>query len=93
MKIQYMPSEDTLVFVNRPVTGNPNKEVGHFKLWWDDEGTICALTITGYTEVVEEFRKNLHVIQLGGIWKGIKITDEDITKTREELLKIAEEKW
>ncbi|KYK30799.1 MAG: hypothetical protein AYK19_17680 [Theionarchaea archaeon DG-70-1] len=93
MKIQYKPSSDELFFINRPVIGSPNKEVGHFKLWWDDEGTICALAITDYTGESEEFRKNLHIVQLGGIWKGTTISDEDIRETRKELLKILEEKW
>lgn len=93
MKIQYRPSEDELVFLNRPVTGGPNKEVDHLKIWWDDEGTICAVVIKGYFDMREEFQKSLHVIQLGGIWKGIIITDEDIKESRKELLRILEENW
>jgi len=77
MKIQYKPSSDELFFINRPVI----------------EGTICALAITDYTGESEEFRKNLHIVQLGGIWKGTTISDEDIRETRKELLKILEEKW
>ena len=47
---------------------------------------------THYTEELQEFRKNLHTIQLGGIWKGT-ITGKDIRKVRKELLKTLEEKW
>ena len=32
-------------------------------------------------------------VKLKGIWKGIKITDEDIKEAREELLDKLEEKW
>jgi hypothetical protein len=93
MKIKYDPSNDELVFINHPVMGRPSKKVGHFKLWWDDEGTICALAITDYTKELEEFRKNLNIIQLGGIWKGIVVTEKNIQEAREELLGALEEKW
>ena len=93
MKIQYIPSKDELIFVNHPVTGAPNKVVNNFKLWWDDEGVICAVAITEYTKVAEEFKRNRHIIQLGGMWKGVAITDKDIQKAREELLKTVEERW
>ena len=33
-----------------------------------------------------------NVISLGGIWKGIKITEEDIKEAREELLRRLEDK-
>jgi len=67
--------------------------VDDFKFWWNDERTICAISITNYTEESKEFRKNLHLIQLGGIWRGVTITDEEIRETRKELLKVLEEKW
>jgi hypothetical protein len=93
MKIQYTPSSDELTLINRPVGGDPNKEVGNFKLWWDNDGTICAVSITNYTEELEEFRKDLHTIRLGGIWKGVTITDKDIQDARKELLNTLEERW
>ena len=93
MKITYVPSKDELTLVISPVKRKPNKKVGPFKLWWDDEGNICAIAITNYVEELEEFRRNLHVISLGGIWKGIKITEEDIKEAREELLRRLEDKW
>jgi len=37
--------------------------------------------------------KHKDTIRLGGIWKNIKITDEDIKENREDLLKKIEEKW
>jgi len=92
MKITYVPFKDELILVISPVKREPNKKVGPFKLWWDDEGNICAIAITNYVEELEEFRKNLNVISLGGIWKGIKITEKDIKEAREELLRRLEEK-
>lgn len=93
MKMQYIPSKDELILKIRPVKGRPNKKLQHFKLWWDDEGNISAIGITNYLKELKEFRKNLNVIQLGGIWKGVKITEEDIKKIREELLTKLEEEF
>ena len=93
MKIKYIPSKDELLLEISPVRRKPNKKIGPFKFWWDDEGNICTFAITKYTDELREFKKNLNIVQLGGIWKGIKITDKDIRKTREALLKRLEEKW
>lgn len=93
MKIVYTPSKDELLLELLPRKGTPHKDTGPFKLWWDKEGNICAIAIARYTEQLAEFRKNLNVIRLGGIWKGVKITDEDIRATREALLRRLEEKW
>jgi len=92
MKMQYIPSKDELILQIHPVKGRPNKELNHFKLWWDDEGTISAIGISNYTEELKEFKRSLNIIQLCGIWKEEKITEEDIKATREELLKNLEEK-
>ena len=88
----YIPSRDELVLKFRPVKGKPTKELGRFRLWWDKEGNIYAMAITSFMEELEEFKKNLNTIQLGSIWKGVRITDEDIKETRQELLKKLEEK-
>jgi hypothetical protein len=93
MKMHYNPANEELVLINRPVIGNPSKKVDHFKFWYDDEGNIYALAITRYTEELKEFRKNLNIIQLGGLLKGVTITDKDIRETRKNLLKTLEEKW
>ena len=82
MKIQYMPSKDKLTLQIHPIKGRANRKLGPYELWWDEEGNICALAITKYTEELEEFQRNLKVIQLGGIWRGVKITDEDIKEAR-----------
>lgn len=91
--ISYIPSTDEILLKFRPVKGKPTKELGRFRLWWDKEGNIYAMAITSFTEELEEFKKNLNTVQLGGIWKGVRITDEDIKETRQELLKKLEEKW
>lgn len=91
--ISYIPSKDELVLKFRSLKGKPRAEVGRFKLWWDDEGNIYGVDIMPFMEELEEFKKNFNTVQLDGIWKGIKITDEDIKETRENLLKKLEEKW
>ncbi len=93
MKAQYIPSRDELILKIYPIKGKANKKIGPFELWWDNEGNIRAIAITKYTEELKEFKKNLNVIQLSGIWKGVKVTDEDIKEVRKELLRKIEEKW
>jgi len=91
--ISYIPSKDELVLKFRPLKRKPTKEVGRFKLWWDDEGYIYGIDIMPFTEELEEFKKNLNVVRLGGIWKGVRVAEEDIKEVREDLLKKIEEKW
>ena len=93
MKLQYIPSKDELILKIYPAKGKATKELNHFKLWWDDEGNISAIAISNYTKELKEFKKSLNIIQLGGIWKGVSITEEDIKITREELLKSLEDKF
>lgn len=91
--ISYTPSNDELYVEFRPLRGKPIIEVNSFKLWWDKEGNICAIAICPYSKLLEEFKKSLRTIKLGGIWKNIRITDKDIKEARKDLLKIIEEKW
>ena len=91
--ISYIPSKDEMLLKFRPVEGRPTKELGPFKLWWDDEGNISAIDIMPFMEELKEFEKNLNTIKLGGIWKGMKITDEDIRQAREELPQEIEGRW
>lgn len=91
--ISYIPSKDELLVKFRSVRSSQAKKLGRFTLWWDDEGTICAIDIMPFTEELEEFKKSLNTIRLGGIWKGVKITDKEIKKTREELLQKLEDQW
>lgn len=93
MKITYLPSKDELILTVRPVKGRPNKKAGPLKLWWDKEGEIRALAIAGYSEELEKLRKSRGIIKLGGIWKGLRITEDDIREAREALLREIEEKW
>ncbi len=93
MTISYIPFKDELIVKFRPVTGRPTKILGSFKLWWDDDGNICAIVIMSFTEKLEDFRRNLNTVRLGSIWKGVKITNKEIKEAREELLKKLEEKW
>lgn len=91
--VSYIPSNDELVLKFRPLKKKPTKELGRFKLWWDDEGYIYGINIKPFTEELEEFKKKRGWIQLGGIWKGVKIDEEDIREARRELLKKLEERW
>lgn len=91
--ISYIPSNDELVLKLHPLKGKPKKELGRFKLWWDDKGCIYGIDIRPFMEELEEFKKNVNTVRLGGVWKGVKITDEDIKEIREDLLKKLEEKW
>ena len=91
----YLPSKDEMLLNLDlgPVRGRPNKVVDRFKLWCDDEGNFKALAIVGYRKELEEFRRNLAVIRLGGIWRGVKISERDIREARATLLGQIEEKW
>lgn len=91
--ISYIPPKDKMLLRFRHIKGKPTKDLGRFKLWWDEEGYIYALDITPYREESIEFKKRRGWIELGGIWKGVKITEEDIKEARQELLKKIEEKW
>jgi hypothetical protein len=93
MKAQYVPARDELILKIHPVKGKANKKIGPFELWWDKEGNILAIAILSYIEELKEFREKRGWIQLGGIWKGIKIDEEDIKEARQELLKKIEERW
>jgi len=92
-KISYVPSKDEMLVEFGPVKREPTKKIGRFKLWLDKKGNIRALAIMPYREELMEFSKNIHKVKLSGIWKGVRITDEDIKKARQDLLKRLEEKW
>ena len=71
----------------------PNIVKGPLKIWSDEKHLIAGIAITGYTKILDEFRKNLHIVRLGGLWQGVKITNADIKKARRSLLAQLEEKW
>ncbi len=94
--ISYIPSRDELVLKFRPTQKKPTKRLGRFKLWWDKQDNICAIAISPFTEELREFEEKRGWIQLGGIWKGVRINEEDVRAGRQELLKKLEErgeKW
>jgi hypothetical protein len=92
-KISYLPSKDEMLVEFGHVRKEPTKKIGRFRLWLDKKGGIRALAITPYREELMEFSKNIHKVKLSGIWKGVRIADEDIKKARQDLLKKLEEKW
>jgi hypothetical protein len=91
--ISYIPSKDELILKFRPLKGKPTKALGRFKLWWDAEGNIHGIDIMPFIEELKEFKRNMNTARLGGIWKGIEITEQDIKEIRKDLLKKLEEKW
>ena len=91
MKISYIPSKDELILNICPIGRGQSTKAGPLKLWSDTKGRICAVSISNYTAQLREFKKNLSTAQLGGIWKGIKITSKDIKETRKTLLEKIEE--
>jgi hypothetical protein len=86
MKITYIPSKDELVLKLCSVRGKPSYTKGNFSLWWKEDGTIYAVSIRNYTKELEEFKRNMEIAQLKGIWKGVEVTDEDIKNMRAELM-------
>ena len=74
--------------INKPLSedivldlGEDNRIVGIEILNASKHLNLERLLPVKYTEEMGGFRKNLNVIQLEGIWKDIKITDEDIQET------------
>jgi len=92
MTISYYPSNDELVLKFRPIGKKPTKEFDGYKFWWDEQDNLCAIAISPFTEELRKFEEKSGWIQLGGIWKGVKIEVEDIKEARQELLKKLEEK-
>jgi hypothetical protein len=93
MKLSYLPSKDEMILKIGSVQSKPNVVKGSLKIWSDEKHLIDGISITEYTKILEEFRKNLHVVKLGGLWQGVKITDADIRKARRLLLTQLEEQW
>jgi len=91
--ISYIPDKDELFVEFSPRKLRPSKQIGHFSLWWDDEGNICAIRIRAFWEEMEDFQRNFNDAKLGGIWKDFTITDKDIKESRKELLGKLEENW
>lgn len=92
MKISYYPPRDELVLRFRRTKRKPTKQLGRFMLWCDKQDNICAIAIKPFTEELREFEEKLGWIQLGGIWKGVKISEQDIREARHELLERLEER-
>jgi hypothetical protein len=70
-----------------------------FVVDYKGEKTAVIIDLEKHGELWREFYNTLiartekpKVVQLGGIWKGVKITGGDIEEAREELLKKLEEK-
>jgi hypothetical protein len=93
MKLSYLPSKDEMILKIGSVQSKPNVVKGPLKIWSDEKHLIAGIAITEYTKILDEFRKNLHVVKLGDLWQGVKIMDADIRKARRLLLAQLEEQW
>jgi hypothetical protein len=91
--VSYVPNKDELMIKCYPIKGKSLKEIGQFKIWFDEQGIICALAIENISKELKEFKKAFKTLRLKGIWKGIKITEKDIKEARLDLLNKLEEKW
>lgn len=66
--------------------------VKSLKLKKEDREKVLII-VGGILALILLLRRNLNVMQLGGLLKGVTITDEDIREARKDLLKTLEEKW
>lgn len=93
MKLSYLPPKDEMILEIGSVQAKPDMVKGPLKIWRDKEQRIAGIAILEYKKTLDEFRKNLHVVKLGGLWRGVKITKADIKKARQSLLTQLEEQW
>ncbi|OGF58612.1 MAG: hypothetical protein A2Y62_16700 [Candidatus Fischerbacteria bacterium RBG_13_37_8] len=93
MSISYNPKADDLVYKTRENNQKPNIKASNFIIWFDKELSLYAIKISNFNEELKEFKRNLNIVRLGGIWQGIEITDKDIEDARQDLLKIIEGRW
>ena len=92
-KINYEPKKDRMVIRLEPGKRPHCVDYGNFRICWDESGNVQSLMISSFIEELEAFKKSLHTIRLGGIWKGLKITDSDIDEVRKELLNGLDDRW
>ncbi|HWR84299.1 MAG TPA: hypothetical protein VN285_13455 [Candidatus Deferrimicrobium sp.] len=93
MPISYSPVDDRIVAQFGPLSKKRFIRVLETTQWWGREGKLHGLAISGFTEMLREFQAERASAQLGGIWKGIKINEEDIRKIRRDLLRSLEKRW
>ena len=91
--ISYQPQKDRMVVQIQPEPRPHCTNVGHFQICSDNFGKVKSLTIDSFMEELRAFKKGLHTVKLGGIWKGLKITESDIDEVRKELLNGLDERW
>jgi hypothetical protein len=92
MTISYDPSRDELLREFHPVRNHLFLQFGRFTVWYEED-RICGVRIEGYMEEAAEFRRNLHRVRLGGIWKDAAVGAEDLRETRGSLLQDLDDKW
>jgi len=88
--VSYIPIKDQIRFIVENPKGKPSKSIGSFKIWWRKDGTINAIIIDSYNELVNEINENIGVTRLGGLMGDVQINENEIRKNRRELLKLVE---
>lgn len=89
--IAFNPGRDELLLRLARARSERTKTIGRFKLSWTENGEICALDIRPFEEEQKEFRASLEQVELGGMWQGVKVTDQDLSEVRRELWRKIEE--
>gem|GEM_PF-1808884 len=91
--VTYAPSRDELVVGSRRSNGGASADVGPFRLYWDNRLVIRGLHVRNARRQLEDFRRALRVVPLGGILCGVEVSDDDIRQSRQELLAQVEKDW
>jgi hypothetical protein len=91
--IKYNPEKDTMI-VRLRSNKNPHcVTIGGFQICSTDSGEVDSLTISSFMKELAEFKKNLHTVRLGGIWKGLEITESEINEIRKEMTDEFDKRW
>ncbi len=89
--IEYIPSRDELNAGSCRTTGGRRvKRIGPLRLYYDKDFTIRGISIK---EPLKEFKEAFRVVPVGGLLSGVKFSEEEIKKCRDELLRNIERNW
>lgn len=91
--INYDPKQDKMLLQVGEYRDKNSLSKGDIKIYYDNDGDLLAIEISSFLEVQGKFEQIPRILKLGGIWKGIRITEKDIAEGRKELLRRLEERW
>jgi hypothetical protein len=91
--VTYLPEQDEL-----QAEFGKGKRMAAFNLdglhlMADEDGGICSIRISSFTEALKEFRKDRKAVRLGGLWRGAKFGDREIKASRRELTRKLVDQW